>query len=67
MSRKKVKKENTEPEIIKGKHLTVTKYPNGKTTLKWDDEALLKDVREALTAYENSVKVKLLKTKSSKR
>lgn len=34
--------------IKKGSHLTVTFHPNGKQTLEWDDEALLRDVREAI-------------------
>jgi hypothetical protein len=53
------KKENTEPTVVKGTHLTVTTFPNGKTVLEWDDEALLKEVREAL----NSVKVPKTKRK----
>ena len=46
------KKENTEPTVVKGTHLTVTTFPNGKTVLEWDDEALLKEVREALNSVE---------------
>jgi hypothetical protein len=42
------------PKIIKGNHLTLTTYENGSTKLKWDDKALLKEVREAIT----TVKVK---------
>jgi hypothetical protein len=37
----------TWPKITGGSHLTVTEHENGKTELKWDDEQLLKDVREA--------------------
>lgn len=35
------------PEIIKGKHLTVTKYKNGNVSLEWDWVALLKEVQIA--------------------
>lgn len=43
-----------EPTVVVGSHLTVTTYPDGKTELKWDDEALARDVREALDEYEMS-------------
>jgi hypothetical protein len=42
----------SEPKVVKGSHLTVTTYPDGKTTLEWDDAALAKEVREATEAYE---------------
>ena len=38
-----------ETKVVKGSHLTVTTHPDGKTTLEWDDEALLRDVRAAFT------------------
>lgn len=38
----------TYPHIVKGSHLTVTTYENGKVELLWDDDALLRDVRNAL-------------------
>jgi hypothetical protein len=41
-----------QPTIQIGSHLTVYTYPDGRTELKWDDEALARDVREALEAYE---------------
>jgi hypothetical protein len=56
-----------EPTIVKGSHLTVTTYPDGRTELIWDDEALLRDVQKALTEYENSVKVNTTKTKRKKK
>jgi hypothetical protein len=37
----------TWPKVTTESHLTVTEHENGKTELKWDDEQLLKDVREA--------------------
>jgi hypothetical protein len=61
----KVAKEVTEPSIVVGSHLTVTTYPDGKTELKWDDEALLRDVREAINSVESEPKKKSkAKTKS---
>lgn len=46
--------ESTEPTVIKGSHLTVTTWPDGRTELEWDDEALTRDVRLALEEYELS-------------
>jgi hypothetical protein len=59
MATRKKKTESQEPTVVKGTHLTVTTFPDGKTMLEWDDEALLKEVREAL----NSVEVPKTKTK----
>ena len=39
-------------QIVKGNHLTVTTFPNGKTKLVWDDEALLQEVKEAIDSVE---------------
>ena len=55
------------PKVVKGSHLTVTTYENGKTELEWDDEALTRDVQKALTDYENSVKVNTVKTTKRKK
>jgi S-adenosylmethionine/arginine decarboxylase-like enzyme len=52
MATKKKTAEVTEAVVVKGSHLTVTTYPDGKTTLEWDDEALLNDVRKALASVE---------------
>ena len=38
------------PSVVKGTHLTVTAHEDGSTTLEWDDEQLLKEVREALAS-----------------
>jgi hypothetical protein len=54
----KVVKETAEPTVVVGSHLTVTTYPNGKTELQWDDEALLRDVREAINSVESEPKKK---------
>ena len=40
-------KETLEPKVVKGNHLTVITYPNGKTELEWDWDALVNEVREA--------------------
>lgn len=54
----KVVKETTEPTVVVGSHLTVTTYPDGKTELQWDDEALLRDVREAINSVKTEPKKK---------
>ena len=38
------------PIISQGTHLTVKTYEDGSTELIWDDEQLLKEVREALAS-----------------
>ena len=38
------------PKVKVGSHLTVTEYEDGRTELVWDDEQLLKEVREALAS-----------------
>jgi hypothetical protein len=51
MATKKKKAEVTaEATVVKGSHLTVTTYPDGRTELEWDDEALMRDVQEALAS-----------------
>ena len=45
-------KAKDEPTVVVGSHLTVITHPDGKTELLWDDEALLKDVRDAIETYE---------------
>ena len=39
-----------EVKIVKGTHLTVITHPCGLVTLEWDDEQLLKEVREAIAS-----------------
>jgi len=63
MATRKKKTNDTWPKITVGSHLTVTTYENGKTELKWDDEALARDVREAL----DTVKKTKNKTKQKER
>jgi hypothetical protein len=50
--------EMVEPKVVKGSHLTVTTHPDGRTELVWDDEALMRDVREALDSVETKPKRK---------
>ena len=40
------------PKITQGTHLTVKTFEDGHTELVWDDEALLKEVREAIASAE---------------
>ena len=56
MATRKKKTETT--NVVKGTHLTVTTDSNGKTTLEWDDEQLLKEVREAIASVEKKPKKK---------
>jgi YD repeat-containing protein len=35
---------------VKGNHLTVTTHPDGRTDLVWDDDALLKEVQDAIAS-----------------
>lgn len=43
-------KKGSWPKVKKGTHLTVITYEDGKTELQWDDEQLLKEVREAIAS-----------------
>jgi len=61
------KKKETWPKVVVGNHLTVTTHENGKTELKWDDEALAKEIHEALEAYTLSQKTPNVKAKSTTR
>ena len=45
--------EMVESTVVKGSHLTVITYPDGSTKLEWDDDALTRDVREAIASVEN--------------
>lgn len=42
----------TYPFVTVGNHLTVTEFEDGRTELKWDDEALLNEVRQAIRSPE---------------
>ena len=54
------------PNIVKGSHLTVITYPNGKTELEWDWDALVKEVREACASAELANMKPSVKAKSKK-
>jgi hypothetical protein len=43
-----------EPTVVVGSHLTVTTFSDGRTELKWNDDALLKEVKEAIDTSELS-------------
>jgi hypothetical protein len=53
------------PKITTGTHLTVTEYEDGRTELKWDDDALLNEVRNAILKAESvmPVSTKVVPTK----
>ena len=46
------------PKVEKGSHLTVTTYPDGRTLLEWDDEALTRDVKAAILKAESVIPAK---------
>jgi hypothetical protein len=64
--KKKSKKVVTEPTVVKGNHLTVTTYPDGRTELVWDDEALLKEVKDAILSVEQVKKPAIKSTRKKK-
>lgn len=71
-SAKKVAKEVIEKAMAKpiveiGSHLTVTTYPDGRKELKWDDEALLRDVRMAILKAESRMPVAETKPKQARK
>jgi hypothetical protein len=44
------------PKVTVGTHLTVTEHEDGRTELVWDDEQLLKEVREAIASASGTQK-----------
>lgn len=42
--------EETWPKVTVGSHLTVTTYEDGRTELKWDHDALKRDVDAAIAS-----------------
>jgi hypothetical protein len=50
-------KAKDEPTVVVGSHLTVITHPGGHTELIWDDEALLRDVRDAILKAESVLPV----------
>lgn len=59
--------ELTEPVVIKGNHLTVTTFPDGKTKLEWDDAALLQEVKDAILNAELAAMKPAVRAKVSTR
>jgi hypothetical protein len=55
MATKKLKNVASEgwPKISQGTHLTVKTFEDGRTELIWDDEQLLKEVKEATASVTN--------------
>ncbi len=57
------------PKVTQGSHLTVTTYEDGRTELKWDDDALMRDVQNAIDSLDNLVTIteeKVKKTRKAK-
>ena len=51
MARTKKNQDSTGwPKVTQGSHLTVTTHEDGRTELKWDDEALMRDVLAAIAS-----------------
>lgn len=68
--KKKIEEEKTKevwPKVIRGSHSTRTEYEDGRVEFvtHWDE--LARDVRNALTEYENSIKLNKPKTKRTKK
>ena len=47
------------PMMNQGSHLTVKTFEDGRTELIWDDEALLREVTEAVSSVEKKQMKKL--------
>ncbi len=54
------------PGVVKGTHLTVITNEDGHTELVWDDEQLLKEVREAIASVEKPIEKKSVSKKKTK-
>jgi len=46
------------PQVVRGNHLTVTTYEDGRVELAWDDEALLREIRTAIAVHNAKQKSK---------
>ena len=55
------------PKINQGSHLTVKTFEDGRTELVWDDEALMRDVQNALASVEKTVTITEEKVKKSRK
>lgn len=67
-TKKKLKNQPSDgwPVISQGTHLTVKTFEDGSTELVWDDEQLLKEVREAIASVTVEDTVTPKKTKGKK-
>lgn len=64
----KTKTSSIDPIVVMGSHLTVTTWANGRTELKWDDEALLRDIQQAtLKVKSNAPVAKITAKKKTKK
>lgn len=63
---KKNTNQNSKVKVVKGSHLTVTTYPDGKVNLEWDWNALTKEVAAA-TGLVKVTEVKVSKSRSKKK
>jgi hypothetical protein len=55
------------PKITQGSHLTVKTFEDGRTELVWDDEALARDVREAIASVESGNEKPVAKAKATRK
>jgi len=65
MARKKI--QLAEPTVVKGNHLTVTTFQDGRTELKWDWDALVNEVREACASVELANMKPAVRAKATKK
>ena len=62
------KKKTIDPSgVVKGSHLTVTTFSDGRTVLEWDDEALQRDVENAIAGLETLVTLTEEKVKKTRK
>jgi len=64
---KKKKVKEVWPKVIQGSHSTRTEYEDGRVDFVTDWDALQRDVREALAAYELSQKKPAVKAKMARK
>jgi hypothetical protein len=69
MARKKnqLAEVNSLPTVTKGSHLTVTTFPDGRTELEWDWDALVKEVSEACASVELANMKPAVRAKANKK
>ena len=67
-TRKKIQLEEVSslPDVVKGNHLTVITFPDGRTELEWDWDVLVKEVREVCASVELANTKPAVKAKSKK-